>query len=63
MADHAELTDLQLMILSVLWEQEATIGVIHERLAKRGPVARKTIATILGRLEERRLVESPRRRA
>ena len=55
--DHTELTDLQLMILSVLWsEEEATIGTIHEQLTKRTPVARKTIATILGRLEQRKLV-------
>ncbi len=57
MADYGDLTDLQLMIMSVLWsEDEATIGTIHERLSKRGPVTRKTIATILSRLEDRRLV-------
>jgi predicted transcriptional regulator len=45
------------MIMSVLWtDEEATIGTIHERLTKRGPVTRKTIATILSRLEERKLV-------
>ena len=57
MPDYGELTDLQLMILSVLWsEREATIGTIHERLAAREPVARKTIAMILSRLEQRKLV-------
>ena len=57
MPDYGELTDLQLMIMSVLWsEREATIGTIHERLATREPVARKTIAMILSRLEQRKLV-------
>ena len=57
MPDYGDLTDLQLMILSVLWsEREATIGTIHERLAGAEPVARKTIATILSRLEQRKLV-------
>ena len=57
MPDYGDLTDLQLTILSVLWsEHEATIGVIHESLAHRGPVARKTVATILSRLEQRKLV-------
>ncbi|HVT37680.1 MAG TPA: BlaI/MecI/CopY family transcriptional regulator [Gemmatimonadaceae bacterium] len=57
MPEYGDLTDLQLMILSVLWsEREATIGAIHDRLAARGPVSRKTVATILSRLERRRLV-------
>ena len=57
MPDYGELTDLQLMIMSVLWsEREATIGTIHERLATQEPVARKTIAMILTRLEQRKLV-------
>ncbi|MEP6618598.1 MAG: BlaI/MecI/CopY family transcriptional regulator [bacterium] len=57
MPDYGELTDLQLMILSVLWEErEATIGTIHERLSERGPVSRKTIGMILSRLEQRGLV-------
>ena len=57
MPDYGDLTDLQLMIMSVLWtDEEATIATIHERLNRRGPVTRKTIATILSRLEERRLV-------
>src|SRR5689334_19795416 len=52
MPDYGDLTDLQLMIMSVLWSQrEATIGTIHERLATQEPVARKTIAMILSRLE------------
>ena len=58
MTDYGDLTDLQLMIMSVLWtEQEATIGTIHERLSERGPVTRKTIAVMLSRLEQRGLVK------
>ena len=57
MPDYGELTDLQLTIMSVLWsEREATIGTIHERVSGQQPVARKTIAMILSRLEERKLV-------
>jgi predicted transcriptional regulator len=45
------------MIMSVLWtDREATIGTIHERLNTQTPVARKTVAMILSRLEQRRLV-------
>lgn len=57
MPHYGDLTDLQLMIMSVLWaEGEATIGTVHEQLSARGPVTRKTIAMILSRLEQRRLV-------
>jgi BlaI family transcriptional regulator, penicillinase repressor len=57
MPDYGDLTDLQLMILSVLWtDGEATIGTIHDRMSQRAAVTRKTIATILSRLEERKLV-------
>jgi predicted transcriptional regulator len=58
MPDYGDLTDLQLMIMSVLWNQrEATIGAIHEQLSERGPISRKTIAMILSRLEQRGLVK------
>jgi BlaI family penicillinase repressor len=58
MPDYSDLTDLQLMILSVLWkEREATIGIIHEQVSAQTPVARKTIAMILSRLEQRGLVK------
>src|SRR6476659_5918775 len=41
MADYGDLTDLQLMIMSVLWtDEEATIATIHERLNRRA-VTRK----------------------
>jgi predicted transcriptional regulator len=59
MPDYGDLTDLQLTIMSVLWSaRDATIGTIHERLGERGtnPVARKTIAMLLSRLEQRGLV-------
>ena len=57
MPDYGDLTDLQLMIMSVLWiEHEATIGTIHEHLNTQESVSRKTIAMILSRLEQRRLV-------
>jgi BlaI family penicillinase repressor len=57
MPDYGDLTDLQLMILSVLWtEGEATIGLIHDQVSGRTNVTRKTVATLLSRLEQRRLV-------
>lgn len=57
MPDYGDLTDLQLMILSVLWDEgEATIGTISDHLAGRGGAARKTVATILARMEHRKLV-------
>ncbi|MDQ6828388.1 MAG: BlaI/MecI/CopY family transcriptional regulator [Gemmatimonadota bacterium] len=57
MPDVSELTDLQLMILGVFWQQrEATIGDVHDALRARTAVSRKTIATLLSRLERRGLV-------
>jgi BlaI family penicillinase repressor len=59
MPDYGDLTDLQLTIMSVLWSQrDATIGAIHTQLNEGGatPVARKTIAMLLSRLEQRGLV-------
>lgn len=54
--DLSDLTDLHLLILGVLWSKdEASIAQIHEAIESRGVTA-KTIATILGRLEKRRLV-------
>ena len=58
MPDYSDLTDLQLMILSALWDRrEATIGELYEALEPRNGVARKTIATLLSRLEKRGLVK------
>lgn len=61
MTDYRDLTDLQLALLGVLWERdEATIGEVYDALGKHTPVSRKTIATLLFRLEKRGVV---RRRA
>lgn len=58
MPDYSDLTDLQLMIMSVLWnEKQATIGTVHEQLSEQTPVTRKTIAMILSRLEQRGMVK------
>jgi BlaI family penicillinase repressor len=59
MPDYGDLTDLQLTIMSVLWSRrDATIGAIHAQLNEGSvsPVARKTIAMLLSRLEQRGLV-------
>ena len=57
MPDLRELTDLQLMLLGVLWDRgDASIGEIHERLPAKNEVSRKTVATLLSRLEARGLV-------
>jgi len=54
--DLSELTDLHLLILGALWTHgESSISAVHDAIASRG-VSAKTIATILGRLEKRRLV-------
>src|SRR4029078_3088281 len=55
--DYQALTDLQLMILAALWERkEATVSELHEELGRRTPVSRKTVATLLSRLERRGMV-------
>lgn len=57
MPDFRDLTDLQLALLGVLWERrEATIGEVHDALGGHTPVTRKTIATLLSRLEKRGVV-------
>jgi predicted transcriptional regulator len=57
MVDYRDLTDLHLALLGVLWDRrEATIAEIHESLRSRNKVSRKTIATILSRLEKRGFV-------
>ncbi|AHG93572.1 Penicillinase repressor (plasmid) [Gemmatirosa kalamazoonensis] len=53
----AELTDLHLLILGALWAGgEATIADVHAAVRHRADVAPKTIATLLGRLEQRGFV-------
>ena len=57
MPDLSELTDLQLTLLGVLWDRrDATVGEIHDRLPAEAEVSRKTVATLLSRLERRGLV-------
>ncbi|HEV2130154.1 MAG TPA: BlaI/MecI/CopY family transcriptional regulator [Longimicrobiaceae bacterium] len=47
------LTDLQLEIMNVLWTRgEATVAEVHEALLARTGLARKTIGTLLFRLEK-----------
>lgn len=49
----SNLTDLQLEILDVLWARtEATVAEVHDALQQRTRLARKTIGTLLGRLEK-----------
>ena len=50
------LTELQLEIMRILWERgEATVPEVQRALGE--PRAYTTVATLLSRLEERRLVE------
>ncbi len=55
--DLSDLTDLQLLILGVLWKSlEATVAEIGDAIGERTGTSTKTIATILGRMEKRGLV-------
>lgn len=57
MPDYRDLTDLQLALLGVLWDRrEATIGEVHESLRDQTGVTRKTVATLMSRLERRGVV-------
>ena len=57
MAESSDLTDLQLMILTALWQhREATVSELHEAVNQQAAVSRKTIATLLSRLERRGMV-------
>jgi predicted transcriptional regulator len=52
------LGELQLRILKVLWEKRtATVGEVHEALDAGAPLAYTTVATMLRKMEERRLVK------
>ncbi len=52
------LTDLQLSILDILWERgEATTQEVHARLSRDRELAVTTVATLLTRLERRRILE------
>ena len=51
------LGDLQLRILEVLWkQQEAPVSLVHEALGGSAEFAYTTIATMLRKMEDRRLV-------
>lgn len=51
------LGELQLRILEVLWKrEEAPVGVVHEALGGSAEFAYTTIATMLRKMEARRLV-------
>ena len=52
------LTELQLMIMTVLWEKgEATVLDIHDALRNDRRVAQSTVATLLTRMEEKKVVK------
>ena len=56
------LTGLQLSILHVLWERgEATTQQVWEGLAAERPLALTTVATLLSRLERKRVLAHRRR--
>lgn len=49
------LTELQLAVMQVLWGQgEATVQDVQKHLDR--PLAQSTVATVLGRMEKKRLV-------
>ena len=51
------LTDLQLAVVRILWERgEGTVVEVQEALAPERRLAQTTVATILSRLEKRRVV-------
>lgn len=52
------LTELQLMIMTVLWEKgEATVLDIHDALRNDRRIAQSTVATLLTRMEEKKVVK------
>ena len=54
-----QLSDVQLAVMRVLWEAgRATTAEVHERMGKPRSLAYTTVATLLSRLEKRRLVTS-----
>jgi BlaI family transcriptional regulator, penicillinase repressor len=57
MSSTVNLTDLQLAIVRILWERgECTVLEVQEALAPDRKLAQTTVATILTRLEKRRIV-------
>jgi predicted transcriptional regulator len=56
--DSPQLTDLQIAVLSVLWDRgEATTAEVCEALRPERDLAHTTVATLLSRLERRGVVE------
>ncbi len=54
----SSLTELQLMIMTVLWEKgEATVLDIHDALRNDRRIAQSTVATLLTRMEEKKVVK------
>jgi BlaI family transcriptional regulator, penicillinase repressor len=54
-----QLSDVQLAVMRVLWETgRATTAEVHEKMGKPRSLAYTTVATLLSRLEKRRLVTS-----
>ena len=52
-----DLTDLQLLVLGVLWDAgEATATEVHARLVEPTGLTRKTIGTLLHRLERQAVI-------
>jgi BlaI family transcriptional regulator, penicillinase repressor len=52
------LTELQLAIMSALWEKgEATVLDVHDAVRRERRIAQSTVATLLSRLEDKGVVE------
>src|SRR4026207_1491382 len=57
MPDRQQLTELQIAILRLLWEQgELTVAQIWEQLYPSRKLAQTTVATIIARLQRRRIL-------
>src|SRR5215212_7983718 len=57
MPDRQQLTELQIAILRLLWEQgELTVAQIWEHLYPRRKLAQTTVATVIARLQRRRIL-------
>src|SRR4051812_33430677 len=50
-------TDTELRILRILWDEgPSTLGTVHGGLSRKRPVAKTTVATMLGVMLDKRLV-------
>ncbi len=57
MPDRQQLTELQIAVLRLLWEQgELTVAQIWEKLYPERKLAQTTVATIVARLQRRRIL-------